>query len=298
MTYLWPWVMEGSPNYLDWQCNRYMRIPIEEQKDQPTLGFHSSWKFGPKGELVEKDGASYMLSTMLGVTAGRGNTVEEILKYLEHSATTDGRHAEAANSNGSIYFVKNDDVRSLVRDGWFPETVKELEKLDVEAQIVSGTVPIDRRDVQGVCMGTADFQLERHREARFCPARSANISPVTAASCPVDMGQTPLSEFLRYGAAGASGTVAEPYAIWQKFPLPPIQVHYARGCTLAEAFYQSVYGPYQLLIVGDPLCRPWANIPKVEASGIKNGDVVKGELVLTPTATVPKAGASIISSCS
>ena len=41
-----------------------------------------------------------------------------------------------------------------------------------------------------------------------------------------------------------------------------IQVHYARGCSLAEAFYQSVYAPYQLMIVGDPLCRPWANIPR------------------------------------
>jgi hypothetical protein len=34
-------------------------------------------------------------------------------------------------------------------------------------------------------------------------------------------------------------------------------VHYAAGSSLAEAFYQSVTGPYQLLIVGDPLCTPW-----------------------------------------
>ena len=80
-------------------------------------------------------------------------------------------------------------------------------------------------------------------------------------------GQTPLSEFLRYGAAGSSGTVTEPFAIAEKFPSPMIQVHYARGCTLAEAFYQSVHGPYQLLIVGDPLCRPWADIPQVSVAG-------------------------------
>ena len=79
-----------------------------------------------------------------------------------------------------------------------------------------------------------------------------------------ESGQTPLSEFLRYGAAGASGTVIEPYAIPEKFPSPQIHVHYARGCTLAEAYYQSVHGPAQFLIVGDPLCRPWATIPVVE----------------------------------
>ena len=60
-------------------------------------------------------------------------------------------------------------------------------------------------------------------------------------------------EFLRHGAAGSSGTVTEPYAIQAKFPTPFIQTVYAHGYTLGEAFYQSVSGPYQLLIVGDAL---------------------------------------------
>ena len=56
-----------------------------------------------------------------------------------------------------------------------------------------------------------------------------------------------------------------------------IQVHYARGCTLAEAFYQSVHGPYQLLIVGDPLCRPWAKIPQVSVPGVEPGSRGAGQ---------------------
>ena len=70
-----------------------------------------------------------------------------------------------------------------------------------------------------------------------------------------------------------------------------IQVHYARGCTLAEAFYQSVWGPYQLLIVGDPLCRPWANIPRVSVKGVEPGGTVRGRLTLEPSATLPGGGA-------
>ncbi len=66
-----------------------------------------------------------------------------------------------------------------------------------------------------------------------------------------------------------------------------IQVHYARGCTLAEAFYQSVWGPYQLLIVGDPLCRPWADIPRVSVKGVEPGASVHGRLALEPSATLP-----------
>ena len=99
------------------------------------------------------------------------------------------------------------------------------------------------------------------------------------------MPQTPFSEYLRYGAAGTSGTVAEPFAIINKFPIPMIQVHYARGCTLAEAFYQSIFAPYQLLIVGDPLCRPWASIPQVKLSGVKPDHIVKGTLTISPSAT-------------
>ena len=284
LTYLWPWVMQGSPDYATWQCNRYLRKPVEEQKDKPSLGFRSAWQFGPEGELVEKDGASYMLSTMLGATIGRGNTAAEILRYLERSAKADGTHPR-----GTIYFMENGDIRSLVRDRLFPEAVDDLEKLGVEAKIVKGTVPLDRRDVQGVCMGTSDFDWKASGST-ILPGALCEHFTSRGGFLTISKDQTPLSEFLRFGAAGASGTVVEPYAVWQKFPLPQIQVHYARGCTLAEAFYQSVFGPYQLLIVGDPLCRPWANSPDVAVSGIKNGDVLKGDLVLTPTGTVPHGG--------
>jgi hypothetical protein len=65
-------------------------------------------------------------------------------------------------------------------------------------------------------------------------------------------------------------------------------VHYARGCTLAESFYQSVHSPYQLLIVGDPLCRPWADIPRVLADGVKPGDVLTGLFTMKPTAVFPE----------
>jgi len=76
-------------------------------------------------------------------------------------------------------------------------------------------------------------------------------------------GQTSITKFLGAGMAGASGAIAEPYAIPAKFPSPMIHVHYARGCSLAEAFYQSIHGPYQILILGEPLCKPWAHIPQV-----------------------------------
>jgi hypothetical protein len=74
-------------------------------------------------------------------------------------------------------------------------------------------------------------------------------------------------KFLEAGAAGTSGTVAEPYAIPHKFPVPYVHVHYAQGASMAEAMYQSVYGPYQLMVLGDPLARPFAAFAKVDLAG-------------------------------
>jgi hypothetical protein len=52
---------------------------------------------------------------------------------------------------------------------------------------------------------------------------------------------------------------------------------------LAESFYQSITGPYQLLIVGDPLCQPWAAFPKILVEGIKADDKLKGKVEIKPS---------------
>lgn len=281
MTYLWQSVLKGGPDYLDFQSNRYTRLSKAEKQDMPTLGFRSAWQFGPQGELVESQGESYLLSIFLGVTFGRGNSLEEILHYLKRSAAVDGAHPR-----GTIYFVKNENIRSRVRHELFPEAVKELEKLGVSAQIIKGIEPLNRNDIQGAVMGAEFFEWKKTGSTILPGAICENFTSYGGVMVK-NASQTPLSEFLRYGAAGSCGTVTEPYALLPKFPVPMIQVHYARGCTLVEAFYQSVQAPYQLLIVGDPLCRPWANIPNVKVAGVKANYIVKGTLTLSPTATTP-----------
>ncbi len=281
LTYLWQPVMARNMAYFHLQSNGYMRLPIPEQRDARTASFRGNRLYNAKGEVVESKGQRFFLSMMLGVTAGRGNSLGEVLNYLRRSASADGTHPK-----GTIYYVKNDDVRSTVRDKSFPEAVAELKKLGVAAKILQGTVPLNRFDVQGVMMGTAAFGW-RASGSTILPGAICEHFTSYGGIMTADAGQTPLSEFLRYGAAGSSGTVTEPYAIANKFPSPMIQVHYARGCTLAEAFYQSVWSPFQLLIVGDPLCRPWADIPRVSVKGVEAGATVRGRLTLEPSATLP-----------
>ena len=281
VTYLWQPVMLGHPLlYTDLRSNWYARRDVPEQKDAPTLGFQSKMSFGPQGQVLAAGapGRHYALSTMLGVTSGRGNSPDEVLTYLKRSALADGTHPR-----GTIYYLENSDVRSKVRAAGFPRAVRALKAAGVAAEILQGVLPGDKDDVQGLMTGAADFNWQSCgstiRPGAICEHFTSFGGDLQSGA-----GQTPLSEFLRYGAAGASGTVVEPYALADKFPAPSLHVHYARGCTLAEAFYQSVSGPYQLLIVGDPLCRPWANIPQVKLSGVEPGATVKGKLTLRPTA--------------
>ncbi len=281
LTYLWQPVLAGSSTYFEPHSNRYMRRPAAGQNDSPTIGFRSNRLFNRQGEVVRSGGQRYFLSTMLGVTAGRGNSVDEVLHYLRRSAEADGTRPK-----GTIYFVENGNIRSKVRHGLFPTAARELNELGVAAEIIKGTIPSKKDDVQGVVMGTAGFDWKASGST-ILPGAICEHFTSFGGVMREKAGQTPLSEFLRYGAAGASGTVTEPFAIAQKFPSPMVQVHYARGCTLAEAFYQSVSSPYQLLIVGDPLCRPWAEIPQVSVEGVKPGARVSGRLRIKPTATLP-----------
>jgi hypothetical protein len=284
MTYLWQTVASGRPNYFDMKSNHYMQPPSLLEADAPSRGFRGNRLYDPRGEVVAKNGHRYFLSMMLGVTTGRGNTVGEVLSYLHRSVDADETHPK-----GTIYFVRNSDIRSKVREEYFSPVMQELKKLGVAAEILEGTVPLRRNDVQGAVIGTANFDWQASGST-ILPGTICEHLTSFGGAMVMDASQTPLSEFLRYGAAGASGTVAEPVLITvpksipYKFPLPTIQLHYARGCTLAEAFYQSVYAPYQLLIVGDPLCRPWAEVPRVSVAGVKANDVVHGILTLTPTA--------------
>jgi uncharacterized protein (TIGR03790 family) len=281
LTYLWEAVAAGLPAYFNPDSNHYMRPSDGASCDVPSAGFRAARHYGAHGEAAA-DGRRYLLSTMLGVTTNNVNSVDQVLAYLNRSATADGTHPK-----GTIYFVKNGDVRSKVRDGLFPQAVEQLTKLGVDAEILEGTVPLNKADVQGVQMGTVAFDWKASGSTILPGALCDNFTSF-GGSITARCGQTLLCEFLRFGAAGASGTVTEPYAIASKFPSPMVQVHYARGCTLAEAFYQSIHSPYQLLVVGDPLCRPWANVPQVSVAGVEPGTVVHGTLTLKPTASVDR----------
>ena len=290
-TMLYAAVQSGGPAWLDPESNDYYRPLARDGVPVTTQGFRSWYGWGNDGTLLEAGGTRFMLSVMLGVTAGRGNTPREVAAYLQSAAKADGSRPE-----GTVYFMTNADVRTTTRSSVFPAIVKALGNLGVKAQIVSGAVPGGKGDVAGLMAGTPDFDWKSSGSTITPGAICENLTSFGGIFTP-SSSQTPLSEFLRYGAAGSSGTVIEPYSIPAKFPHAAVQVHYARGASLAEAFYQSVRCPYQLLVVGDPICQPWARKPEVEvalaADGrlLEPGTLLSGTVELEPRGTVPGGGA-------
>ena len=247
---------------------------------QETRGFRGEYAWGSDGAPAAQ-GSRYLLSTMLGVTAGRGNSVREVLECLRRA-----EQADATEPKGTVYIERNGDVRSTTREWAFAPLVDALRKLGVTALIEDGVLPVGKRDVAGAVIGIADFNWADSKSTILPGAICEHLTSCGGMMGERD-GQTPCTAFIRAGAAGSSGAVTEPYALQAKFPSPFIQWHYARGATLAEAFYQSLEGPYQLLVIGDPLCRPWAKASSkggggVTVEGAARGATMKGQIELKP----------------
>jgi hypothetical protein len=281
LTYYYHYVLTRQPFYVDIRqlTNLYFR-PVNQGKQlAPTQGFRGWCGWGSNGQRLEAGGQRFLLSMMLGVTAGKGNTVDEVVRYLQRSAKADG-----APPQGTIYFTKTDDPRSTPRHPWFDPAVAELKKLGVAAEVLETDIPTGKNDIAGGMFGAAAMDWGRRKNTILPGAMVDDLTSFGAEFKNNSAGQTLLSDFLRAGAAGSSGTAVEPLNHPIKFPLPYLHVHYARGCTLAEAFYQSVGAPYQLVIVGDPLCRPWAKIPKINVAGVTAEGALSGKVSIKPSA--------------
>ena len=250
----------------------------------PTRSFSARkfWAANGWANGTAQQGERYTLSSVLAVVEKSASTLEDSLARLRASAMADGT-APA----GNVYFAEHKDVRSQTRKSQFKSAKEELDSLGRTATIGASIVPKADPRVIGATLGSSKIDWKKSG-SRFVPG--AICDNLTSYGGLWGQSQTQVTEFLDAGAAGASGTVCEPYAIPAKFPSARWHAHYARGCTLAESFYQSVAGPSQLLLVGDPLCCPFGKFPDFQIRGIENGDAVTDDFVLQakPTAESPK----------
>jgi hypothetical protein len=135
------------------------------------------------------------------VTQGRGNSVAEVIAYLKRAKAADGTRPP-----GTIYFMRNDNVRSTTRHECFAGVVAAIEREGVRARVLEGTIPNGAQDVAGIMAGFDTFDVAAAgnviRPGAICEHLTSAGGILSKKGY-----QTPLTDFLRHGAAGASGTV-------------------------------------------------------------------------------------------
>ena len=293
-------VNNGWSNSLKTRNDRYLQVLSDDPDLQQLLdrmekrngpfqaahGFSANYEWTGATQPVKtfrsESLRSHYLATMLAHTGTHGNSVPEVKNYLAAAQSSDGTQPE-----GTVYLLENNDVRSETRQPLFLETVAALERRGHRAEILTwgqakqdGILPQGKEDVIGAVVGTAKFKWGPSGSQLLPGAIAESLTSYGARF--TEHSQTKLTEFLRYGAAGASGAVVEPFSIQAKFPVPLLHVYYADGCSLAEAFYQSVEAPYQLLIVGDPLARPYARFAGMELASPDPHTPWSGVVILQP----------------
>ncbi|MBA3938892.1 MAG: hypothetical protein H0X38_15700 [Planctomycetes bacterium] len=192
------------------------------------------------------------LAILLAATTGRGLTVHEAIASLTRSVAADG-----SRPAGSVYYMASaDEARTGPRRWAFAAAAARLRLLGVAAEVLEGNLPPAGAQVAGATLGVADFDWVASgatiQGGAWCDHLTSFGGALQAGA-----GQTPLTAFLRAGAAGAGGTVAEPLNHPFKFPSAFVHVYRAQGLSLVEAVHRAMAGPYQYLVVGDPLSRPW-----------------------------------------
>jgi len=253
---------------------------------------------------LEFEGERYWLSTHLGYTGLHGLRRDEVIDLIDRSVAADGTAPE-----GTVYWPLNINVRSRIREGQALPVLPEWERIGIQSHIFGqsfggggftlpenktgapGSFPINERAVRGAIVGSTFFDVEG-AGSLFLPGSLAEhiTSFGGVMGNGLNFGQTVATEWLRFGASGTSGTVTEPNAIAEKFPQARLHSHYGNGATLAEAFWQAVRRPWQLLTLGDPLTQPYARIPEVVLTAPAPLSTLSGTVAIRAAATRPGGG--------
>lgn len=253
--------------------NRYSAGPTN------PAAFHSSLAYLSGQPSTDANARRYFIGAMLGYTGANGNTLSEIYDLVDRSVGADG-----SRPGGTFYFMNNTQSAARnVRAPTYPAAVQKLADAGAVGEIIDGTLPTGRHDALGIMSG---FATKDVAGANMTIVPGAFCDHLTSFAATFDTSsQTKVSEWIVKGASGSVGTIQEPCNITGKFPKANQHATYAKGFTLGEMALRGLKNvPFQGLIYGDPLTRPWAYIPVVSVPDAPTGPVT-GVLAVNPVAT-------------
>jgi len=280
MTFLSDRIFDG------WQSTA--RNGYADVAGDPPIGFDSeiAWLDGAPSD--DPDAQRLFLGALLGYTGDRGNTVGEILDMIDRSVDVDGTFPD-----GTFYYMEtNDQARSGPRDGAYPRAVNRI--LDAGGQAehrCCAALPNGEQDALGIMTGASSPDIDGADmtilPGAFCDHLTSHAGNFNTSS------QVKMSRWIANGAVGSWGTVEEPCNYPGKFPHAFTHLQYFRGLSLGEAVLRNIgFVPFQGLLLGDPLTRPYTHIPDVSVPDAPV-DPVAGIVRLTPEAVTSHPTAEI-----
>ncbi len=204
---------------------------------------------------------------MLGYIGERGNSVDDVINCLKRGVAADSTFPE-----GTVWFQDCADVRAKARRWQFARAKKELARLGVQS-IITDKFPAGEKGIIGMLMGRATLKPATAEYRAGCMADN-----LTSFGAVFGNGsQMKITEWIKAGVTSSAGTIMEPYALWPKFPAAFFFVHYAKGCSMIESYYQSIRSPLQIFLIGEPLAAPWKPKAKLLLPGLRDGQTVDGK---------------------
>ncbi len=202
-----------------------------------------------------------------------------------------GLLADNSQPGGDGYLLRTSDTARSVRfsdytnlpASWAGNPGLQLNYIDNSAGGSADNIS-NKKDVLFYFTGLA--QVSGTGSNSFRPGGIADHLTSFGGLLPLANGQMPITAWLDAGATASYGTVEEPCNYTQKFSKASVLIdHYYRGDTLVEAYWKSVQWPGQGLFIGEPLARPFAEVPAFE--------VVNGQYRITTRSLRAKASYSL-----
>jgi len=221
---------------------------------------HGSW-----------DRATWLLEDQLFmVTRLDGFDAEDAMDLVDRGVAADGTFPTAP-----LMCMRGADAARGARDPECEMVVRYLELAGLEAEWIDTFDPeLSGRTVSGYLTGAASMTAAIAGNTFELGAISDNLTSYGAVPqnffcsadgtvCPASESQTSVARFVRAGATGAHGTVAEP--LNNVFPNTTIYLLYRSGYSLGESYlFSQRYLYWQNLTLGDPLTTPYATRPTLE----------------------------------
>jgi len=228
-----------------------------------TNSYSGSEQIFARAKPASASGYSF-LSTML-----TANTVAQAKALIDQGVASDGTFPAQ-----TVMLAKSSDSTRNIRYKAFDNAVFNTRfGRNYSVQRTNSDSIWGQTNLLGFETGLANLSLS---PKTFIPGAMADSLTSYGGLIFGPNGQVTALDFVGAGAAGSYGTVTEPSAVAAKFPDPQNYFYQSRGFSLAECYYQSIFQPYEGLIVGEPLAAPCQRPGSGQWLGVSSNALLSG----------------------